>query len=147
MRITPDEQKRIRAKARKELKRLDNLFSDSAIQEAIADFKDTFIKCEDTYKVILSEHQFRKYNRRPERMKIDMTQVPYALKFAGYNVDRMLLTKLFGSESRIGKRSVKKLRDALTHKPQERDIDELRLRKNELYGCMNEFLRIIRSYK
>ena len=147
MRLSLDEQKKLRAKARKELKRVEDLLSNPDVRQEIANFKDAFIKCEDAYKVILSEHQFRKNKKRPEYMKIDMTQAPYALKFAGYNIDYTVLTKLFGSETRIGKRSVKKLRDALSHKPEEKDIAELRDRKNELYGCIDEFLRIIHSYK
>lgn len=147
MLLSPDEQQRLRAKARKELKRLDTIYSDPTVLAEIEDFKNMFIKCECTYKIILAEHQFHRNKKKTEHLKIDMTQAPYALKFAGYTFDRSLLALLFGAETQLGKRSVKKLRDSFTHKPTEKDLNELRNRKKEIYGCMNEFLRIIRTYK
>lgn len=57
-----------------------------------------------------------------------------------------LLTNLFGCEEKIGMRSAKKLRDALTHSMSQNDIDELNNRSDELYGYMNEFLDKIRNF-
>lgn len=44
-------------------------------------------------------------------MLISMRQAPYALSYAGYDYERDLLSNLFGAEERVGKRSVKKIRD------------------------------------
>lgn len=54
-----------------------------------------------------------------------MNQASHDLKFLGYDFDRDLLTFLFGAEDYIGRRSVKKLRDALTHKVNKSAVDEL----------------------
>ena len=68
------------------------------------------------------------------------------MSYAGYDFDRALLTKLFGGEERIGRRSVKKLRDALTHVMKQNAIDELLTREEELYSYMDQFLTKIREF-
>ena len=57
-----------------------------------------------------------------------------------------LLTHLFGAEKRIGRRTVKKLRDALTHSVNQKAIDELIDREEELHGYMDQFLSKIREF-
>lgn len=74
-----------------------------------------------------------------------MRQVPDALKFAGYSFEKELLNEIFGSKSTKGKRrTVKKLRDSITHKMKEKDIKELIEREDELFGYMDAFLAKIR---
>ncbi len=75
-----------------------------------------------------------------------MTQAPYALEYAGYDFDKDLLTHLFGSEEKVGSRTVKKLRDALTHSLNQKAIDELLSREDELHGYMDQFLSKIREF-
>ena len=75
-----------------------------------------------------------------------MTQAPHALTYAGYDFDKNLLTHLFGAEKRIGRRTVKKLRDALTHSVNQKAIDELIDREEELHGYMDQFLSKIREF-
>lgn len=79
-------------------------------------------------------------------MKINMSQAPSALLYAGYDFDRDLLTKLFGGEERVGRRSVKKLRDALTHAVKQSAVNELLIREEELYGYMDQFLTKVREF-
>ena len=98
------------------------------------------------YIVILDDHQFNKTGKHPDRMKVDMTQVPYALSYAGYDFDRTLLTHLFGAEEKVGSRSVKKLRDALTHNMNQKAVDELIDRETELHSYMDQFLEKVREY-
>lgn len=113
---------------------------DNATKRKIDDFKDTFLKCEIVYKVILDTHQLKKTGEHPKRMLVTMTQVPHALAFAGYDFDKALLTELFGGKDKVGERSVKKLRDSLTHSLNQKAIDELNQREEELYGYMDSFL-------
>jgi hypothetical protein len=75
-----------------------------------------------------------------------MTQVPYALEFAGYDFEKDLLTKLFCAEEKIGNRSVKKLRDSLTHSMNDKAVNELSDRYEELNGYMDSFLGKIRTF-
>lgn len=69
-------------------------------------------------------HQYKKTGIHLKYMTVSMREAPYALAYAGYDYDRVLLSKLFGAEERVGKRSVKKLRDALTHSMNTKAIEE-----------------------
>lgn len=144
--LSLEEQLALRNKAKSELLRLDALLNYEDNQERINRFKERFSICEIVYKVVLSEYQFNKTGKRPERMRVDMNQAPYALSFAGYVFNRELLTKLFGSEERVGRRSVKKLRDALTHSLKHSAVEELKDREEELHGYMNAFLEVIKTF-
>lgn len=136
----------LRNKARDELIRLQKLVTKTETNKMINDFKEKFMICEIVYKVILDDHQFNKTGAHPERMHITMRQVPHALNYAGYDFEKNLLTKLFGSENKIGKRSVKKLRDLLTHDLNPKVIDELTSRYDELNGYMDSFIKKISTY-
>jgi len=68
------------------------------------------------------------------------------LNYAGYDFDKDLLTHLFGAEEKVGSRTVKKLRDSLTHSVNQKAIDELINREEELYGYMDQFLSKIRDF-
>lgn len=144
--LSSEEKLALREKAKSELKRLEVVYAEDETKEKIHTFKEKFGICEIVYKVVLDAHQFNKTGKHPERMKVDMTQVPYALAYAGYDFDRNLLTQLFGAEEKIGRRSVKKLRDALTHNLNQRAVDELVDREEELHGYMNLFLEKIREF-
>ena len=98
------------------------------------------------YKVLFADYEFNRTGNSSDRLKISMKQAPSALSYAGYDYNRALLTKLFGSEERIGRRSVKKLRDALTHAVKQTAIDELLVREEELYGYMDHFLTKDRKF-
>ena len=74
-----------------------------------------------------------------------MTQVPFALSFAGYSFEKELLNELFGSSSKKGM-TVKKLRDAVTHSIDEKATKEIFDRKEELFGYMDNFLDTIRNF-
>ena len=136
----------LRNKAKAELDRLEEVFADEQTKKKIDDFKDRFSVCEIVYKVILEDHQFNKFGVHKDRLQVSMKEAPHALKYAGYDFDKGLLTSLFGAEEHIGKRSVKKLRDSLTHSVNKRDVDELKSREKELYGYMDSFLDKIREF-
>ena len=144
--LTAEEQLSLRKRAKDELFRLEAVCSDEKTKERINRFKEKFGICEIVYKVILEDHQFNKTGKHFDRLQVDMKQVPHALKYAGYDFDKNLLKHLFGSKEKIGCRSVKKLRDALTHSVNQKAIDELIARENELYGYMSQFLLKIREF-
>lgn len=56
------------------------------------------------------------------------------------------LKKLFGAEEKIGSRSVKKLRDSLTHSMDDKAVNELSDRYEEMNGYMDSFLNKIRTF-
>ena len=140
------EQLVLRNKAKAELERLETELSDLETKKMIDNYKEKFSLCEIVYKIIFYEYQFKKTGDHPKRMQINMTQVPHALNFVGYTYDKNLLTNLFGGEKKVGKRTVKKLRDALTHSMSKSAVEELRSREQELHGYMDEFLNVIKNY-
>ena len=144
--LTVEQQLSLRNRAKAELIRLEAVYSDEETKEKINRFKEKFGVCEIVYKVILEDHQFNKTGKHLERLQVDMTQAPHALTYAGYDFDKNLLTHLFGAEKRIGRRTVKKLRDALTHSVNQKAIDELIDREEELHGYIDQFLSKIREF-
>ncbi|MCD7738591.1 MAG: hypothetical protein LUH58_06075 [Lachnospiraceae bacterium] len=143
--ISEQEQLILRNHAKIELERLEKCLADQNTIEMLDAFKNRFNLCETVYKVILSEHQKRKGKQTKGFLKVQMTQVPYALNFAGYKFDKTLLNELFGSSSERGK-TVKKLRDEVTHGFNEKAIKEIIQRKDELFGYMDSFLLVIRTF-
>jgi len=144
--LTSEEKSALRNRAKRELTRLEVVYADKTMRERISRFKEKFGVCEIVYKVIYEDYEYNRTGTHPERMKITMRQAPSALSYAGYDFDRGLLTKLFGAEERIGVRSVKKLRDDLTHALKQNAIDELLSREAELYGYMDQFLTKVRDF-
>ena len=145
-RLSPVKQLELRNRAKAELLRLEELLNDAPTKQMVDDFKEFFSVCEIVYKVILEDHQFNKTGKHSNYLKVNMSQAPHALKYAGYDFDKNLLTHLFGAEEKIGSRSVKKLRDSLTHSLNEKAVKELQDRHDELYGYMNDFLSKIREF-
>lgn len=143
MKISVDEQTDLRNKAKAELERLEMVMNDEQIMELLDKFKNKFNLCESTYKIVLAEHQLKRKGKIPSFLKLEMTQAPYVMSFAGYNIDRDLLKRLFGSKCNRG-RTAKKLRDAVTHGLEQKAIDEIESRQSELFDDMDEFLEIIR---
>ena len=66
------------------------------------------------------------------------------MTFAGYDIDRDLLNRLFGAKCDRG-RTAKKLRDAITHNLEQKAIEEIESRQAELFSDMDSFLEIIRA--
>ncbi len=83
--------------------------------------------------MVLHEHQIRTKGKIQGQLKLDMRQVPYAMQFAGYMIDKNLLNRLFGAENTKGKRSAKKLRDAVTHGVEQAAVDEIQTRQEKLF--------------
>lgn len=143
--ISEQEKRNLRNNAKAELERMELCLSDPDTVQLIDAFKNKFNICETVYKVILVEHQKQKKKPRPEHLTVSMTQVPYVLNFAGYSFDRALLNELFGATSGKGT-TVKKLRDKITHSISEEAVAEILARKDELFGYMDSFLSVIRTF-
>lgn len=135
----------LRNNAKTELERLEACLADQSTVQLLDAFKNKFNICETVYKIILAEHQKRKGKPTTNFLKVDMTQVPHALNFAGYVFERTLLNELFGASSPKGK-TVKKLRDETTHGINEKAVNEIIARKEELFGYMDSFLSVIRTF-
>lgn len=143
--ISEEDKKKLRNSAKKELERLEAIYSDAEVNQLLDEFKGKYNICESVYKVILAERQRIKGNKKAGYPKVSMTQVPYALSFAGYDFDKDLLTEVFGSHSPNGQ-TVKKLRDAVTHGIDSKAVQEISARREELFGYMDTFLSGIRDF-
>lgn len=145
VKISPERQKNLRNNARAELTRLESIQANIETIKLLDEFKNKFNICESVYKVVLKEHQLSKGKTDTNYLKLVMTQVPFALSFAGYSFGKDLLNELFGSSSKKGK-TVKKLRDAVTHGIDEKAVKEITDRKEELFCYMDDFLNTIRNF-
>lgn len=79
-------------------------------------------------------------------LKFIITQVELALSYAGLPFDENLMKKLFSSNRTSGSRTVKSLRDALTHEMPKNTADELIKKEAEVNGYMDAFLDLIRNF-
>lgn len=146
IKITPQEQLSLRNRARDTLMKLDQTLADEETMRLVNSFINKFYACEITYKVILEDHQYRKTGVHANRLQIDMRQAPHALAYAGYDFDKDLLARIFGSENKPGRRSAKKIRDAISHAMEEKAIEELKNRQTALFADMDAFLDKIRAF-
>lgn len=146
--ITEEEKKKLRDSAKAELERLEAIYSNQEVTKLLDDFKGKYNLCESVYKVILVRYQNAKGLKPKEYLAVDGRQVEAALKFAGYNFDKALLTEIFGAKSQKGKtvHTVKKLRDAVTHGIASKAVQEITDRKGELFGYMDAFLSGVRDF-
>lgn len=141
--LSDKEQLALRECAKAELLRLEQVFSSQETTELLNEFKNRFNMCETVYKVVLAEHQKRK-KKDTIHLKVDMTQVPHALSFAGYTFKKSELNELFGASGKKGT-TVKKLRDAVTHGIDPKAVNEIIRRRKELFDYMDSFLAVIRT--
>ena len=132
--------------AKAELERLETIANDESTSQKIDDFKRKFIICESVYKILLKKHQNDIKKTKNENLRIMIKQVKPALDYAGYPYDDNLFEKLFSTNRKVGERTIKSIRDALTHNLSQSAINELIDCEDELYGYMNQFLNMIRSY-
>jgi hypothetical protein len=144
--ISEIEQRKLRNKAKSKLLNMESILNKRDAVQVVDEFKNRFNVCEGVYKTILLSHQkYKGKEVQPDNLKLLMTQIPYALEFAGYDFNKNLLNELFGSKSKHGK-TAKKLRDSVSHDLQEKDINEIINRKDELFGYMDSFLDKIRGF-
>ncbi len=140
--IKIEKQKKLRNKTKIELERLEKIMEDDKIKNLLNAFLNKFILCETTYKVVLKKYKESK-NKTTSELKLHMNQIPHALMFAGYTFDKDFLNELFGSKKGT---TVKKLRDAITHGFNQKAINEIILREEEIFGYMDSFLNTIKTF-
>ncbi|MCR5349351.1 MAG: hypothetical protein K6E20_00005 [Acholeplasmatales bacterium] len=146
LKLSEEEQKKIRNLAKSELERLELIESDSETTKLVDEFKRKFNMCEVIYKVVLKKHQNDINNNTTDIFRLIISQVKPAMEYAGYKYDDTLMRQLFSTNTKVGERTVKSIRDALTHKMSNSAIDELKSRKEELFKYMNDFIEMVRNF-
>ena len=142
--ISEEDKKKLRDSAKSELGRLEAICSNDEVTKLLNDFKGKYNLCESVYKIILVRYLKAKGKKPGKRLVVDGRQVEAVLKFAGYGFDKALLKELFGEKSANGK-TVKGLRDAVTHGIDSKAVQEITDRRAELFGYMDTFLSEIRT--
>ena len=141
-----EDEKSLKKKLKNELNRLNKILLDRNTRELIEEFKSKFEICEILYKLILEKYNIdRKKNVKREELKLKANQAKQALKYVNFTLKDDIINQLFGSESHVGKRSIKNIRDSLTHSLTDSVIEELKNRKDELFNVMDYFLNMIKS--
>lgn len=146
MTLTDEQKFDLRQKAKAELERLEALEADKDTIERVERFKRKFATCEIVYKVFLKKQQGDTKKEIKGDLKLHLSQVEPALSYAGLPYNQNLMKNLFSSDRTFGKRTVKSLRDALTHEIPKRAVQELKDREEEMYGYMDSFLNLIRNF-
>lgn len=147
--ISLEEQRKIREKAKNKLLELENTFQDETIVKIVDAFKNKFNICETVYKEILSRYLTVKDEKCPNAkdLKLHMSQICAALKFAGYNFSSELLNNIFGGKSKVfGIKTLKELRDSVTHGYNENSVKEIVERRTEIFDSMEQFLTVIKNF-
>lgn len=112
-------------------------------------FLDEFVLCEIACKAVVS--MYRKNNKTftsEKDLKLDMKEIPAAIKYAGYNIDNDVLNVIFagsGNYRKRGTKSAKQLRNAIIHNLSEPDVLEMCNRYEYLHNMMNTFLDCFRN--
>lgn len=141
--LTESEQKGLRAKAKRELERLEKLTDEETW--LINDFLTRFLQCEVVYKVVLRSYQAKKPSKSKTHSTINLREARTVLKFAGCAIDDSLLSSLFGSTDGKNNKSCKSLRNNLTHARTQTYIDYLVNHETELTTSMDTFLDAMRT--
>lgn len=141
-----EDEKSLKKKLKNELNRFNKILLDCNTRELIEEFKSKFQICEILYKLILEKYNIdRKKNVKMKELKLKANEAKRALKYVNFTLKDDIVNQLFGSESRVGKRSIKNIRDSLTHSLTNSVIEELKNRKDELFNVMDYFLNMIES--
>lgn len=112
-------------------------------------FLEKFTLCEICCKAILKEYKKNNKTFSSEKnLKLNMREIPAALKFAGYSIEEEILSIVFSSSGNYmkrGSKSAKQLRNGIVHNLSESDIEEVCKRYIFLCTAMDSFLNYFRK--
>ena len=114
--------------------------------QAKNEFLSKFALCEIACKSVVECYKKAQgENAKINEIKLDMRSIPAAFAKFNYEIDRHILTDIFGASKKRGQKSAKKLRDCIIHALSEDDIIEVINRRLVLFSTMNSFLDIIKK--
>lgn len=110
-------------------------------------FIDRFTLCDLSCKTILEYYKKVKRQEAGDiKLVLDMRIIPHAFAWAGINVDRNVLNRIFGGSKSFktrGTKSAKKLRDGIVHAMNTEDLQEMLDRQDELMSLMDVYLGVM----
>lgn len=141
---TENKKIRLRKCALREIKKLEEIQNDTLTMMLLDKLKNKFNICESAYKVILKEYLHNK--KKKESLNIDMRRVPAVFSYAGYDFDKKMLARIFGTSKGKDSHTIKELRNLTTHGMDEKAISEIIDREEELFEYMDDFLLEIKDF-
>ncbi len=146
--LTAAEQAQIRLDITQKLNDINSKMNEKGIRDARDKFIEKFILCETAYKIVLKKYlQINKRYKSDGEMKIQLTQVKFALLSAGYTVDIGLLDRLFSGSGKYrnqGDKSARLLRNGIEHEMNVKDLQEVKDRQVSLHNDMDTFLSLLK---
>lgn len=128
----------------KKLEKAQSVLTNSQYIQAKDEFLSKFALCEIACKSVIEYYKKAQDESVDiKEIKLDMRSIPAAFAKFNYEIDRHILTDIFGASKKRGQKSAKKLRDCIVHALSEEDILEVIDRRNDLYSVMDSFLDII----
>ncbi len=120
------------------------VLANAQYMQAKDEFLSMFVLCEIACKSVIEQYK-KAINETVElnSIKLDMRSIPPAFSLFQYEIEKHILSSIFGASKKRGKKSAKKLRDGIVHNLSEEDIKEVMDRKEELLEHMNAFLKTI----
>ena len=107
-------------------------------------FIDKFTVCDVTCKAYIENYKkLKKTNEDSSEIKLvlDMRTIPRALEVFDVHIERHILSNVFGAEKKKGRRSCKRIRNAIVHAMKQSELEELHERYYELMNYMDTFLK------
>lgn len=136
-----------------QLKTYNSMMEKDEMRKAKDKFMDMYQKCEYAYKQLLIDYKVNHKGEEPDatlkkavkgkfnpnNLVINNDQYPKVLEYAGvFADDRLFCTKK--EFEKLGKRSCRLLRNAITHSSSKKAVQEVFDNKEHLFYIMNSFL-------
>lgn len=130
----------------KKIEKAQSVLTNCQYVQAKDDFLSKFELCEIACKSVI-EYYKKTQDKSVDikEIKLDMRSIPAAFAKFNYDMDRHILTDIFGASTKRGQKSAKKLRNCIIHALSEEDIIEVINRRTYLYSVMDSFLNIIKD--
>mgnify|MGYP001668270831 CR=1 FL=1 len=110
-------------------------------------FIDRFTLCDLSCKTILEYYKKAKKQESEDfKLVLDMRIIPHAFAWAGIEIERNVLNRIFGGSKSFknrGTKSAKKLRDGIVHAMNTEDLQEMLKRQDELISLMDLYLGVM----
>lgn len=130
----------------KKFEKAQSVLTNSQYVQAKDEFLSKFALCEIACKSVIEYYKKAQDESMDIKdIKLDMRSIPAAFAKFHYDIDKHILTDIFGASRIRKKKSAKKLRDGIVHALSEEDILEVIDRRTFLYSVMDSFLNIIKE--
>lgn len=145
--LSPREQKALAAEAVKRMNEVRQALANPQAREDYLDFIIDFTACEVGYKTLLESYlKSRGKACTVENLTIYPNQVSHVLKYADVDLDNDDIKTIFNKYvEKTRRHEARGMRNALTHEPTSKDLNELAKRKPDYMDAMHQFISAINN--